>query len=371
VTFNPSSNYDSNFTIATSVDDGVAAAITGTKNISGTAVGDTPQVGNIITLQGTQSDLIIIDRNVNDGAEVTSFRISGITNGTLYQADGVTQINDGDYITSAQAQAGVRFTPAPGSIAVGSFDVESSEDGVSAAAQSGTDTSTITVTPAVPTENIDPEPDPTDIPGDDVDNVDDPETETEPIDNPLSGSLKGKSLIPKPSAFVPGFDQAIENSGDFGGTSSLGEVDWEYNEDYDTNALMIDEGEDVSNITSDFYSSIDSSIEMLRNSIESIGRQDGFIIKAVKGVTLTLSVGLATWVLRTGSLVASALTSIPIWKSFDPLPVLPLSRKKRREKINEVRIIEKDERMKNKKVADLLDGEEGDEVWNAKEEDES
>jgi hypothetical protein len=351
------------------VDDGVAAAITGTKNMTGTAVGDTPQVGDIITVQGTQSDLIIIDRNVNDGAEVTSFRISGITNGTLYQADGVTQINDGDYITYAQAQAGVRFTPGPGSIADGSFDVESSEDGVSVAAQSGTDTSTITVTPAVSTENIDPEPDPTDIPGDDVDNVDDPETE--PIDNPLSGSLKGKSLIQKPSAFVSGIDQAIENSDDFGGTSSLGELDWEYNEDFDTNALMIDEGEDVSNITSDFYNSIDSSIEMLRNSIESIGRQDEFIIKVVKGVTLMFSVGLATWVLRTGSLIASAITSIPIWKSFDPLPVLPLSRKKRREKIKEVRIIEKDERMKNKKVAELLDDAEGDEVWNAKEDDES
>jgi hypothetical protein len=34
------------------------------------------------------------------------------------------------------------------------------------------------------------------------------------------------------------------------------------------------------------------------------------------------SVGYVLWCLRSGSLVASALSSLPLWRSFDPLPVL-------------------------------------------------
>ena len=42
LTFTPSLNYNSNFSIATSVDDGVAPAITGSKAMTGTAVNDAP-----------------------------------------------------------------------------------------------------------------------------------------------------------------------------------------------------------------------------------------------------------------------------------------------------------------------------------------
>ena len=38
----------------------------------------TPQVANIATDEDTQSGLIVIDRNANDGPEVTHFRISGV-----------------------------------------------------------------------------------------------------------------------------------------------------------------------------------------------------------------------------------------------------------------------------------------------------
>src|SRR4029077_14930163 len=47
LTFTPALNYNSNFTIATSVDDGVAAAITGVKNMTGTAVDDAPVATNL------------------------------------------------------------------------------------------------------------------------------------------------------------------------------------------------------------------------------------------------------------------------------------------------------------------------------------
>ena len=47
LTFTPSLNYNSDFTIATSVDDGVAAPITGTKTMTGTAVNDAPTASNL------------------------------------------------------------------------------------------------------------------------------------------------------------------------------------------------------------------------------------------------------------------------------------------------------------------------------------
>src|SRR5688572_21115816 len=47
LTFTPALNYNSNFTIVTSVDDGLAPAITGSKNTTGNAVNDAPAVNNL------------------------------------------------------------------------------------------------------------------------------------------------------------------------------------------------------------------------------------------------------------------------------------------------------------------------------------
>ena len=60
--------------------------------------------------------------------EVTHFKISGITHGTLTLEDGVTPVDNGDYITVAQGAAGLRFTPAADSTTDGQFGVESSTD---------------------------------------------------------------------------------------------------------------------------------------------------------------------------------------------------------------------------------------------------
>ncbi|MBH0204113.1 MAG: hypothetical protein HP496_17910 [Nitrospira sp.] len=40
----------------------------------------------------------------------------------------------------------------------------------------------------------------------------------------------------------------------------------------------------------------------------------------------TLSVGFIAWALRSGVILASALTTMPAWQHFDPLPVVKLSR---------------------------------------------
>ena len=90
-------------------------------------VADTPSITAASTSEDTQtSSGLVISRNATDGAEVTHFKITGITGGTLYQNDGTTVISNGDFITFAQANAGLKFTPASNSITTGSFDIQAS-----------------------------------------------------------------------------------------------------------------------------------------------------------------------------------------------------------------------------------------------------
>jgi len=42
---------------------------------------------------------------------VTHFKITGISNGTLYKNDGTTAITNGTFITFAEGSAGLKFTP--------------------------------------------------------------------------------------------------------------------------------------------------------------------------------------------------------------------------------------------------------------------
>ena len=58
--------------------------------------------------------------------EVTHFKITGISNGTLYQNDGTTQITNGTFITFAQGNAGLKFTPTANFNGSGSFTVQAS-----------------------------------------------------------------------------------------------------------------------------------------------------------------------------------------------------------------------------------------------------
>ena len=55
------------------------------------------------------------------------------------------------------------------------------------------------------------------------------------------------------------------------------------------------------------------------------------LAKSATGMTLTLTAGIATWALRGGSIIAGMISSMPLWKGFDPLPIIAASRKKQEE----------------------------------------
>jgi hypothetical protein len=108
-----------------------------------TAVADTPSVTNATTNANTQTTSgLVISRNPVDGAEVTHFKIAGVTGGSLFKNDGVTPINQGDFITVAEGNSGLKFTP--GTIN-GSFTTQASTSAADAGLGVATATATITV----------------------------------------------------------------------------------------------------------------------------------------------------------------------------------------------------------------------------------
>ena len=146
LTFTPTANFFGSFSIATSVSDGVAAAITGSKAMTGIPVADTPSVTSATTFVNTQTTSgLVINRNVVDGAEVTHYKITSITGGTLFQANGTTQISNGSFITVAQGGAGLKFTPTSGFVGTGHFTVQASTSGIDTGLGGSTVTADITV----------------------------------------------------------------------------------------------------------------------------------------------------------------------------------------------------------------------------------
>ena len=109
-------------------------------------VADTPSVTNATTNEDTQTTSgLVLARNAADGAEVTHFKITGISNGTLYKNDGTTQISNGTFITFAEGNAGLKFTPTANFNGSGSFTVQASTANGDAGLGGSTVVATITV----------------------------------------------------------------------------------------------------------------------------------------------------------------------------------------------------------------------------------
>ena len=69
-----------------------------------------------------------------------------------------------------------------------------------------------------------------------------------------------------------------------------------------------------------------SAIEQMRDSLaqlseEQEGAQD-LVVRSSAAAALSLTAGFVTWLLRTGSMMATVLSTTPLWRPFDPIPVL-------------------------------------------------
>ncbi|HEX8521233.1 MAG TPA: hypothetical protein VF669_03185, partial [Tepidisphaeraceae bacterium] len=72
-------------------------------------------------------------------------------------------------------------------------------------------------------------------------------------------------------------------------------------------------------------------LDTLSRQITDEGKQGPLSVGAVTGLTTTLlSVGYVIWCLRGGTMMATLLTTLPLWRFMDPLPVLEIYEKERK-----------------------------------------
>jgi hypothetical protein len=151
--FTPAADYFGNaaFQVQAATGNTAAGLISGattSASIEVDPVADTPSATNATTTVNTQTTSgLVITPNAADAGGVMSFQITNITNGTLFLNDGTTQVNEGDFITTAQAGAGLKFTPDNNFTGTGSFDVQASLTADATGLGGNTKTASITVNP--------------------------------------------------------------------------------------------------------------------------------------------------------------------------------------------------------------------------------
>ena len=128
VTFTPATNFNGSFTIATSVSDGVAPAITGSKSFTGTAVNDAPTATGLSAAEGytednslNLTDIVVAD--VDSATVTVTLTISNPLAGALSTGNSGAVTSSYDAATGIWSAsgatanvntllAGVTFTPA-------------------------------------------------------------------------------------------------------------------------------------------------------------------------------------------------------------------------------------------------------------------
>ncbi len=130
------------------VSDGINLSALVTVSINVIPVADTPSVTSTTTNEDTMSSTgLVITRNAADGAEVAYFKITGLTQGRLFLADGVTAVSDGSFITAADGAAGLKYQPSTNFNGTASFTLRASTTASDDGLGGGSVQANIVVTP--------------------------------------------------------------------------------------------------------------------------------------------------------------------------------------------------------------------------------
>ena len=77
---------------------------------------------------------------------------------------------------------------------------------------------------------------------------------------------------------------------------------------------------------------LDHIQQQLGETLEMDGKRGQLIIGAATGLGASVFAGYVIWAFRGSSLLLGALTAMPMWRCFDPLPVLMGNDKKRQDR---------------------------------------
>lgn len=128
--------------------DAAGTGLSGTTfaTITVTPVADTPSVTNATACGGLIScSGLVISRNVADTGEVTHFKITAVSGGTVFKSDGVTAVPSGSFVTYAEGHAGLKFLLPLNTTTAGQFTAQASTSSIDAGLGGATVTATITV----------------------------------------------------------------------------------------------------------------------------------------------------------------------------------------------------------------------------------
>ncbi|MBH0199542.1 MAG: hypothetical protein HP497_09010, partial [Nitrospira sp.] len=89
------------------------------------------------------------------------------------------------------------------------------------------------------------------------------------------------------------------------------------------------EPEDQSSLSEVLMVQLDAMTKSLEEAIGTKQEHEMLVARVAAVSGATLSVGFVAWAVRSSALLASCLATLPAWKSFDPLPVVRLSRRER------------------------------------------
>ena len=99
---------------------------------------------------------------------------------------------------------------------------------------------------------------------------------------------------------------------------------------------------------------LDRIQQEINDQLEMEAAQGKLIIGAATGLAASVLVGYVVWALRAASLLLGALSALPMWRCFDPLPVL-LGKDKRRNEDEKRKHDEPEPEVDEKEIRELLD----------------
>lgn len=114
-------------------------------------IADVPRITGTTVDEGGQSTSgLVVLPSLNDGSEVTHFRIANIVGGVLFLSDGVTSLSIGQFITTAQGAAGLQFRAPTASLSNGIVEVQAALGASTALTTATRATANITINDKTP-----------------------------------------------------------------------------------------------------------------------------------------------------------------------------------------------------------------------------